>query len=250
MLKRILKTGAGALCAVAMLSSVANAQFVLNQEDDTNGVETAILQRTTLADGSVIQPNSRRFITIADNELIQDLSVTIEGLQHTFAGDLVAQLRKVSPTNTSSPGVSVIFSRINDGTENSDFNGNYTFTSTGGPTAAVPADLWATADSVGPTDVIPGSNSGVDSVSLYSAVNPNNVQVSLANAFRGQTTGGQWEFLLRDENENGITGAFTGVTLNFQTGAAAVPEPSTVSLLAITSLGFCMRRRRKSSTAA
>ena len=248
MLKRILKTGAGALCAVAILTSLANAD-VLNQRDDDNGVQTPI----------PIGPlNEFRTISISQNEMIQDLSITVEGLQHNFAGDLVAILRKVDPNSTTraSLAASNIFNRINGGLEDSNFGSsinpgqgaNYTFTSTGGPAAISPSNIWTVGATLGPDDPIPSSTSGVEGNAIYSASNSNTVnnQVSLANAFSGQTTGGEWEFLIRDENNQGINGSFTGITLNFEsTPISAIPEPGSVGLLAMASLGLCMRRRRK-----
>ena len=249
MLKRILKTGAGALCAVAILTSLANAD-VLNQRDDTNGNQTPI---------EIGPSNTFRTISISQNEMIQDLSITVEGLQHNFAGDLVAILRKVDPASPTraSLAASNIFNRINGGTEDSNFGSslnpgqgaNYTFTSTGGPAAISPSNIWTVGATLGPDAPIPSSSSSVEGNAIYSASNSNvvgNNQVSLANAFNGQTTGGEWEFLIRDENNQGINGSFTGITLNFEsTPISAIPEPGSVGLLAMASLGLCMRRRRK-----
>ena len=249
MLKRIFKTGACALCAVAMLNNFANAD-VLNQRDTANNTVSNIAQLEGTSQG-----NTRRVINITQNELIQDLSVTIEGLQHNFAGELVAQIRKVDTSQANRPSIaqSNLFNRINGSTEDSNFGtatggGNYTFTSTGGPAAISPANIWTTGTTLGDNDFFASSTSGVSGNTIYSASGPNGnaitSQVSLANTFAGLSTAGQWELLIRDELENNVTGSFTGVTLNFQTGAA-VPEPSSITLIAIGSLGLCMRRRRK-----
>ena len=251
MLKRILKTGAGALCAVAILTNVASAD-VNNQRDTVSNANPNNPQVTGIPDngGANQMSNAIRTVSISQNELIQDVVVTIEGLQHNFVGDLTAVLTKVGADTSISPGGSNIFSRIqiaNPGStgQSASVSGNYTFTSNDPANPTNPASIWdAAAVAVSPLGDGAIANSTFDST-VYSAVNAAGTEISLANAFAGQTTQGDWRFVIRDE-AGGNVGSFTGVSLSFQSTAInAVPEPTSATLIAMASLGLCMRRRRK-----
>ncbi len=256
MFKRLLQSGAIALGSMVLISSV-NAD-VLNQRDTQNGTLTNI-QDTTLA-GNIT--SHLRTINIVQNELIRDVSVTIEGLQHTWVGDLVATLRKVGPGNTTLASAT-LFNRISrDGIgpgnssnfgDGSGGGGNYTFASReADPTnASNPANIWSVADDDNTLFDIPESqttqltavNFAQTLANSYSAVAESGAELSLANAFAGQTTAGTWEFRISDQLNREI-GSFTGVTLNF----SAVPEPNSLGLLAAGAAGvFYLRRRKKTS---
>lgn len=257
MFKRLLTGAAICLGLLVLFSSSVNAD-VLNQRDTTNGTFQTI---TDITPGGFIT-SIPRTINVVDNEVIQDISVTIEGLQHTFAGDLVASL---SRTDTNGVLTTIqLFDRIQRANgpggnfgDSSDFDGNYTFSSfEADPTnASNPASIWSEADNIPTSDVIspslpsqlvanaffdsiPNSYFATDAIEtpLSFATNPNGT-----NRFAGQTTQGQWTFRIQDENLNNV-GSFTGVTINFET----VPEPGSAGLLAVGAFGFFyLRRRRK-----
>jgi subtilisin-like proprotein convertase family protein len=267
MLKRLLTGGTIVLGLSVLCSSAVNAD-VLNQRDTINGTQQTITDVTPTGFVTSIP----RTINVVDNEVIQDISVTIEGLQHTFAGDLVASL---SRENGDGSSTSIqLFDRIQLGNspggfgDSSDFDGNYTFSSIeADPTnASNPASIWSAADSIPTSDVIPVSqasqlvaNTFSDSIpNSYFAADANENPLSFAtnpdgtNRFAGQSTQGLWTFRIRDENRQNV-GSFTGVTINFQsTPVAVVPEPSSFGLLAVGAVGgfFYLRRRKKNEEKA
>ena len=76
MFKRLLTSGA-VLLGLVLISSSVNAD-VLNQRDTMNGTFQVITDVTPAGFVTSIP----RTINVVDNEIIQDISVTIEGLQH------------------------------------------------------------------------------------------------------------------------------------------------------------------------
>lgn len=256
MFRRLLQSGAIALGSMVLISSV-NAD-VLNQRDTQNGTLTNIVDTTV--GGNVT--SQLRTINIVQNELIRDVSVTIEGLQHTWVGDLVATLRKVGPGNSTLASTTLFNRILRDGIgpgDSSNFGdgngggGNYTFVSReADPTnASNPDNIWSVADDDNTLFDIPESQAVQLTASTfaqtlqnsYAAVNESGVELSLANAFAGQSTAGTWEFRIEDQMNREV-GSFTGVTLNF----SAVPEPSSLGLLAAGAVGFFYLRRRKKTS--
>lgn len=260
MFKRLLTTSAIVLGSLVLIDSTANAD-VLNQRDTDNGIFQTITDITPAGFITSIP----RTINVVENEVIQDISVTIEGLEHTFAGDLVASL---SRTESDGTVTSIqLFDRIqvangppgNFG-DSSNFSGNYTFSSfEADPTnGSNPASIWSAADDIPTTDTIPVSQSGQLTSSTFFDSIPNSYfatdsienPLSFAtnadgtNRFAGQSTAGQWNFQIQDQNRENV-GSFTGVTINFQ--STAVPEPGSVGLLALGAVGgfFYLRRRKK-----
>ena len=262
MFKRLLTQGAVVLGSMAVVIPGVNGD-VLNQRDTINGTTQTI---TDITQGGFIT-SIPRTINVVENEVIQDISVTIEGLQHTFAGDLVASLSRTEADGTQT--TIQLFDRIQRANgpagnfgDSSDFNGNYTFSSfEADPTnGSNPASIWSAADDI-PTDEtipvslsdqltagtffdsIPNSYFATDSIEtpLSFATNPDGT-----NRFAGQSTQGQWDFQIQDRNLNNV-GSFTGVTINFDS-VAVVPEPGSMGLLAAGAVGgfFYLRRRKKS----
>ncbi len=252
MIKRLLQTSAIALGSLVLIGSVD--ADVLNQRDTQNGT------LSNIPDFNGMATSVPRTINIVENELIRDVSVTIEGLNHTWVGDLVATLRKVGPGNTTLASTT-LFNRISrDGIgpgNSSNFAGNYTFVSRDAdPTnASNPQNIWSVADNDNTLFNIPVSQATQLTASTfaetlqssYSAVAESGAELSLADAFAGQTTAGTWEFRIEDRLEREV-GSFTGVTLNFQ-GPAAVPEPGSL-MLALGAIGglLCKRRRKMNAS--
>ena len=259
MFNRLLISGAILLGSLVLISSSVNAD-VLNQRDTLNGTFQVITDVTP----SGFVTSIPRTINVVDNEIIQDISVTIEGLQHTFAGDLVASLSRTDPVTGVITSIQ-LFDRIqlangppgNFG-DSSNFSGEYTFSSfESDPTnASNPASIWSEADSIPTDQIIQTSLSGqltantfADTLqNSYFATDSVETPLSFAtnsdgtNRFAGQSTQGIWNFQISDENANNV-GSFTGVTINFLS-APAVPEPSSACLIAIGGLYF-LRRRKK-----
>ncbi len=266
MFKRLLTGSTIALGLSVIFSSPVNAD-VLNQRDTINGTQQTITDVTP----SGFITSIPRTINVVENEVIQDISVTIEGLQHTFAGDLVASLSRADANGNLT--TIQLFDRIqlangpsgNFG-DSSDFDGNYTFSSfESDPTnGSNPASIWSAADDIPTSDVIPVSQASqlvadtfFDSIpNSYFATDSVETPLSFAtnpdgtNRFAGQSTAGEWTFRIQDENQQNV-GSFTGVTINFQS-TAAIPEPSSVGLLAVGAIGgfFYVRRRKKNEEKA
>ena len=263
MFKRLLTSSTVALSAVLLIGSSANAD-VLNQRDTNNGTLQTI---TDFTSPDAANPNFAtsipRTINVVENEVIQDISVTIEGLQHTFAGDLVASLSRVDENGVVTQSIP-LFERIqlaNDLSpdaigDSSDFDGNYTFRSAVASDLAGPslASIWSVADSIATDQAITPSLDGQLTASTfeetlegsYFATDENENPLSFADSFAGQSTFGQWVFRIQDSRNRNV-GSFTGVTLNFQSTAVAVPEPGSVGLMAVGAVGgfFYLRRRKK-----
>lgn len=176
-------------------------------------------------------------------------SITIDGLNHTVLGDLVATL--------SHNGVSVdLFDHTgaslnpSDPKNNYDLGsqaqfggGNYTFALTG-------ADLSAFADgtTVDSSKVLAASGNaagGFDSANAGKTL----------NSFLGQSVFGAWTLSIRDGQEDD-TGSFTGFSFGINNNASApVPETSTsigfglLLLLAAAGQTLSVRRRRAAAAA-
>lgn len=164
-------------------------------------------------------------INIAADETITDVTVTLFGLDHTWVGDVTAEVVHDGATKA------VLFERIGDpgGTsgDSSAFQGDYTFVDTG-------ADLWAEADAAGFGEVIPPG--------FYAPSGLAGVPVSLAGTFAGESTLGDWTLFMNDV-ASGDTGSITGWGISFSFGAA-VPEPGSLAILGAMGLACVIRRRR------
>jgi hypothetical protein len=160
-------------------------------------------------------------IVIGDSFQITDLTFTILGLTHTWAGDLVATVTHVDS------GISIdLFhrvGRVNSGFgDSSDFGGDYRFGD--GETG----DLWAAAAAIPGGAVIPGGGyrtSGANSSAF----------TSILALFAGVNVSGTWQLKIQDF-AGGDTGAFQGWEI------FAVPAPGALALLGLA--GLAGRRRR------
>lgn len=161
-------------------------------------------------------------INIAANETITDVTVTLEGLQHTWMGDLQATL--------TGPGGSIdLFWSVGGGIgDSSDFDGDYTFTDAG------PGDLWAVAASLTAAQAVPSG--------AYFATDGSDIVQSFATAFGGTSTAGAWTLQIADVN-TGDTGSVSGWTLSITSNV--IPEPASLGLLGVAGLGLAFYRRRK-----
>ena len=190
-------------------------------------------------------PASASTVTITENEIIEEVTFSIEGLAHTFVGDLVAVVRHVESGRSAT-----LFSRIlRDGTspvpgvgDSSNFDGDYDFSD------ATNNMLWDEAGRGTTTYVLRNRAGDPNDVQqnpgIYRAAAGNTgAPISLNNAFAGFSTAGTWRLELSDRNSTQI-GSFREFGVEFVT-SAAIPEPSTVVLLlAAGCVGLTVRRKR------
>ena len=167
-------------------------------------------------------------LTISDTSTINDLTVTINGLTHTYVGDLIATFTKVSSGTTVNlfNRVGRAGSGVGDG---SDLNGNYSFNISG-------SDLWAAASSVGNNANI-ATGTYFPSTFTFSGMSAIAVASSpTLSAFYNQSLSGTWRLTISDVARTQM-GSFQSFTVSGDATTSAVPEPLTI-LGAMTAAGF------------
>ncbi len=181
--------------------------------------------------GSALPDNSpagfSSVISIVPNETVNgDVVVTIDGLTHTWMGDLIVTLTSPSATSAS------IMSRVGSpgpGSfgDSTDWGGTYDFSDNG------PNDLWAVASSLSGTQTVPSGG-------YWATGAGSGAMVSLNAIFAGELTAGDWVLNISD-NAGGDVGSFGGWSLSVQ--SSAIPEPSSL-LTALLGCGLLVRRRK------
>jgi subtilisin-like proprotein convertase family protein len=166
-------------------------------------------------------------ITFTEDLVITgNISVTLTNLTHTWIGDVTATL--IAPDSTSHN----LFFRIGrvGGAgfgDSSDFGGNYIFSD------AATGDIWAEAAARTATEAItPGA--------YRTTSEGSDLFTSMDIVFTGLSTQGTWTLLMSDR-EGGDIGSLGGWTLSM----SAVPEPNSLTLLALAGLTFVAKRRRR-----
>lgn len=166
-------------------------------------------------------------VTITEAETIESARFSIEGLQHSWIGDLI-----VTVSNLNTGASATLFNRIGANSPNSrgfntNLNGTYTFADGNGSLESNAAN---------------GDTNFEIPAIAYDATGVLGAPVSLNSAFAGTSTLGDWQFNIIDfsEPDNGF---FTGVTVEFET--TAVPEPGTMATIVMGTLfgGVYLRRR-------
>ena len=177
-------------------------------------------------------------IIISDEpRLVNDVTVTIVGLQHSFIGDLIATL-SFQPAAVVPPIVLTrsIFSRIGvvnpgDFGSSANFYGNYSFNS------AFSSDIWAMTATLGDVDSLSSGNYWPTN-SVTSAPN------DMSSFFNGLPAAGKWELTMSD-NSSGDVGSFLYWTLTLDvanTATAEVPEPAYFLLTGIAAAALLVKR--------
>lgn len=156
--------------------------------------------------------------------VIFDVSVTLQGLSHSWAGDLTVRLTSM----TTGRSVTLV-ERVGRASDvgfgdSSNFDSDYTFRDGG-------AELWAAAAAV------PGS--GVISQGAYAPSGRFNAPTSLQNAFTGQSNGGDWVLTISDAAELDI-GTLQSWSITFFN----LPAPASAAGLAGLGLAMAGMRRR------
>jgi len=209
--KRISLYGAVGMAAMGLIASAASAESV------------------TSAGGSIPDnlPLAPLVVTfnVVDSGSVASVDLTLTGLTHTWAGDLIATL--------TAPGGAVadIMRRPEDDTptstvgDSSNFGGNYRFIDSGGSLATA---LNGTAN-------VPSGDYQASSRAAL-ATDPN-TPVVLNTVFGGVASAGTWTLRVSD-NAGADVGGLNSATLN-----VVIPEPTSLGLIGAAGLGLLRRRR-------
>ena len=252
MISKLLRTSAYSLALAAIAMPVASAQDFIGVG---GGADIPDFNEANNVAGSAI---STFTIMEEDSLTIGDLAVCIDGLNHTWVGDLISTV-----THTDTDGnntVATLFNRVGradfpgDG-DASNLDGDYEFASTG-------ASLWEESaqgssgnGTQGSVDdeftIAAGTYANVNSAGFDNNTNPNVESLSsLASIFGGSSSAGTWTIRFTDNDVNDI-GSFDATSIKFfEATATAVPEPGTVGLMALASVGgfFYIRRKKKNES--
>ena len=163
-------------------------------------------------------------IRINRNERIVSASFSVEGLQHSWIGDLI-----INVAHSTSGRTATLMHRVGTTAspgstgDSSDVNGTYTF-SDGNPS------IWSAAANGDTTFIVPAGT--------YDASGENEAAVNLDAVFGGVTTAGDWTVTIADANET-QSGQFLRTSLFF----VSVPEPN--SLIVVVGLALFLPARRR-----
>jgi subtilisin-like proprotein convertase family protein len=196
------------LATAAVLAVSASALAV-----DYNGAGFAIPDNVPAGASSTIN--------VPDSFTVTDVDVTLNNLTHTWVGDLIVT---VSHGASSATLVSRIGSADGVGVgDNANFGGNYRFDSQSSNS------IWAVALSSADNNFVIPSDT-------YDTSAPfNGAGTDALNVFNGQNSSGNWTLTISD-NASLDTGSLGSWTLHL------VPEPTTLSLLALGGLALIRRR--------
>jgi len=167
-------------------------------------------------------------IVINDHFFIKDLVVTLNGLTHTWFGDLSATVTHVETGDTFS-----LFNRPGKTNatlgfgESSDAGGNYSFND------FFTGDLWAAGLAGGSAFVVPGGN-------YFATGALSGAQVNFLPALLGDDAFGTWRLNITD-SAGGDLGTLGSWGLSFI--KTPVPAPGAFALLGLA--GLAGRRRRQ-----
>ncbi len=165
-------------------------------------------------------------IVIDDHFYIKDLVVSLNGLTHTWIGDLTATITHVETGDTFT-----LFSRVGSTTvggvgDSSNFGGDYSFND------FFTGDLWGSAASGGTAFVIPSGN-------YFATGALSSTKVDFLPSLLGDDAFGTWTLSITD-SAAADTGALGSWGLSFV--KTPVPAPAAFALLGLA--GLAGRRRR------
>lgn len=179
-----------------------------------------------IPDNTVGGVNGGNIVVAGPLGTIQSVSFGMQGLTHTWVGDLIATVTYTP--NTGAPISVNLMNRIGlppaGAGDSSDFGGDYTFSDSG-------ADLWAAAAAAGGAIVIAGGDYRATGAGSSSPIN-------LTALFAGADATGTWSLNVADRAGADV-GAFTGWSVSL----TAVPAPSALAMMGLGGLVAGRRRR-------
>lgn len=194
-----------------------------------------VIASNSFDDGAIVDGSDGVFstVTIQEQGIIEDISVTINGIEHSAVGDLIAELRFLGDGGPSEPAY--LFFRPNalNGTlgSRSNLSGDYTFTSD-------PDDANFWSESAIPDDETVPS----DLPFFQSDENGDFHDLGGPEFFEGFNSAGQWQLAIIDAEDFGNNeGTVEGFTLQFH--VSAIPEPASTGIFAAALLMMVRRRR-------
>ena len=173
-------------------------------------------------------------IVVADNFLINDITVGLNAITNPWIGDLIVTLTHIDTSTTVE-----LFNRVGrvggQGGNNSNLNGTYSFND------AFTGDLWAVASSGDAYFNIPGGDyfpTGVGS----------SAKVPMLTTISGLPSSGTWRLNISDGSRSDV-GTLGSWSLNLQ-GSSPASVPGPLPLLGAGAAFGWSRRLRKRSRAA
>ena len=173
-------------------------------------------------------------IVVADNFLINDITVDLNSLTHTWIGDLIATLTHID-TNTTVDLFNLVGRTTTGSGDSSNLNGSYNFND------AFTGDLWTVASSGDGGFTIPGGD-------YFPTGAASSAKVPMLTTISGLPSNGTWRLKISD-NVSGDTGTLGSWSLNLQ-GSSPASVPGPLPLLGAGAAFGWSRRLRKRSRAA
>ena len=221
-----------ARAAIAAIATPAIVVFIPRPAQATISTFTGSGSGFSIPDGNPTGAFSD--IVVADNFLINDITVGLSSLTHTWIGDLIATLTHID-TNTTVD----LFNRVGRTTggdgDASILNGSYNFND------AFTGDLWSVAISGGSSFTIPSGD-------YFPTGAGSSAKVPMLTTISGLPSSGTWRLKISDDSAGG-SGTLGSWSLNLQ-GSSPASVPGPLPLLGAGAAFGWSRRLRKRSRAA
>lgn len=184
----------------------------------------------TLADQVGSTPGVTTNVITVGSGILSVESITLRGLSHTWAGDLII-------TVTAPSGASVDLVRRAGATTGTSFGDSSNFLNADLTFEVGGADLWAAAAAAPATGSLIAGGTYAPSTNLFGGTVATSYATTNYSSFANQTAG-NWTISITD-----AASGDTGSAGNWEINATPVPEPATMTALAL-GLAAVARRRK------